>query len=607
MLESRDHVAQGCTEPEREGTLAPNIEGKVSEDHVQYRPQIDEADTFSDVQPLAKPVRWPTNTGGRLHIHRVAPESLYATEDRKKKARGRRLTPKKIETINLSIDMLQVRTFIHLHEHGMSDDAATAVPSIFAERLLAPLEELQDSLGGTLSDLRQLWKADDELTYYKRGDPGARLSNFSNTTGRLRDEATRELNYSLQRLFKQERNHEIGKPALLAKMCYNLSILPAAPDLETYNMLLLGLSKAAPALVPNVIRSIRETHIRPNEVTLSGILNYYVQTEDAEGFVRWFEIIRGKHNGLALARPGIVINDAAKGRLIRKENEPDKVIQLPYPTPMVFSALIAGALKFTGFESALRVCQSMGKEGWGLCMSGLSPLLEDCMTRGDWTSGLSVWQQIKALEAQSNISYRDQSLREKVRLETYASMLRLCSAHQQRSMFEEVWYQATRSYRISRNSLAEMLKIQAELPETSRRTMRTVGRAYDHLAVPFETLQGKMLDNVREMSRTLYENLTTLSNSPYHKELANEFAGSAPQTLEHTESNTKRSPGLDKDQDQRLDIADKPVPKPASRQRTHHQQLGQLSREQLDGLLPPSHELDDYELRERPMTMMYAC
>ncbi|KAI7122314.1 hypothetical protein KC352_g32755 [Hortaea werneckii] len=124
-------------------------------------------------------------------------------------------------------------------------------------------------------------------------------------------------------------------------------------------------------------------------------------------------------------------------------------------------------LKFSGFETALGICERMGQEGWGLCMSGLTPLLKDCARHGDWESGIAVWDQIQALKKKSTRRQGKTLVSEVVGLDAYAAMLRLCSRTGQRDKFESVWQQACRAHQGRAGVLKEVVEYQQARPNAA--------------------------------------------------------------------------------------------------------------------------------------------
>ncbi|RMX73820.1 hypothetical protein D0869_13217 [Hortaea werneckii] len=431
------------------------------------------ADVFSEVEPYRRRALWPANTGPPLQVHRLPPESIYATDVRREQASLRRWTPKKLEAVMLSIDALQLKIFHQMAMQSGSDwrtEASAAIPVNYRDQMFMSAEELLAAFDSKSKDLARLKRSDPELNGWQRSEQDMPLCSYSQDDQGLFHGTTRELNKSLQALFKQHAASTIATPALLAKVAYNLAISAAPPNVHTYNTLLLGFSKAQqPTLVGSTIHSLRRTSMRPNEVTNSAILNHYTAQDDGEGFIKWIKLMRGKNGGLALARPDIRINEAGADRLVRDEERgrPDRVIQLPYPTPNVFSAIIRGMLKFSGFDTALGICERMGQEGWGLCMSGLTPLLKDCARYGDWESGLAVWDQIQALKKKSTRRQGSTWVSEVVGLDAYAAMLRLCSRTGQRDKFESVWQQACRAHQGRAGVLKEIVEYQQARPNAA--------------------------------------------------------------------------------------------------------------------------------------------
>ena len=448
------------------------IEAAQDDETVLYSPDVlDEA--FEELEPTFRDQRWPANTGPPLLAHNLAPESIYAKRRRREKVETRRWTRKKLETISLSVDLLQLRMMIALINGGLSDEAAIAVPEDYAANLLRKKDALHAHKQTLKHDLGRVRLANEDLDDYERTSSHLPLNAFSTTeadeSGYHIVQTPRELNIALQSLLKQHKRQKISTPTLLARICYNLSASPLPPNLDTYNTLLLGLSAAEqPHIVTCVIRSMKQCNLRPNETSIAAILNHYTATDDAASFVHFVETMRGKHLGLALARPDVRITAVSNGRLVPKEGDPTKIIQLPYPTPKVFAALISGVTKFGGFDTALGVCKNMGEEGWGLCMSGLAPLLQDCADRRDWEAGLSVWDQVQQLKARSK---RQNSIQdrghERVPMRVYAAMLRLCLGKGEKKLYEEVWDEATRAHRSSAFVIAQMVKDQMGLASPS--------------------------------------------------------------------------------------------------------------------------------------------
>jgi len=474
---------------------------------VKYVPGVlDEA--FEELEPTFRQPRWPSNTGPPLEPRNLAPESIYAHTGRRARRETRAWSPKKIETISLSVDLLQLRIMIDLINRSLSGEAALEVPKEYGAHLLKSRDSLHTHKTTLKIDLGRVRAAPPTLEGYERTSAHLPLNTFSSIEAGERGYRTpRDLNLSLQSLFKEHRRERITTPALLARICYNLSVSPLPPNLDTYNTLLLGLSAAQqPDIVTHVIRSLQQCNLRPNETSIAAILKHYTATYDADAFVHFVQKMRGKHSGLALARADIKMTAVSNGRLIRKEDDPTKIVQLPYPTPKVFAALIAGVTKFAGFDTALGVCKNMGEEGWGLCMSGLDPLLQDCADRKDWEAGLIVWEQVQQLEARSKrMSSNQERGAERIPLQVYAAMLRLCLGQGEIERYEDVWQQATKIHRHGAWELTKRVKSQMgafEKPRAGAINPEAVGDATTQTTETSENQSGATLD--RDGAARLY-------------------------------------------------------------------------------------------------------
>jgi len=544
------------------------------EEAVLYRPDaLDEA--FEELEPTFRDQRWPANTGPPLMARNLAPESIYARRGRREKTETRQWTRKKLETISLSVDLLQLRIMIALINGGLNNEAANAVPEDYATNLLRTREALHAHKTTLKHDLGRVRLANNELEDYERTSPHLPLNAFSkieaDELGFHTVQTPRELNIALQSLLKQHKRQRISTPTLLARICYNLSASPLPPNLDTYNTLLLGLSAAEqPHVVTHVIRSMKQCNLRPNETSIAAILNHYTATDDATSFVHFVETMRGKHLGLALARPDIRITAVSNGRLVPKEDDPTKIIQLPYPTPKVFAALISGVTKFGGFDTALGVCKNMGEEGWGLCMSGLAPLLQDCADRRDWEAGLSVWDQVQQLKAKSKRQNPDPVRgHERVPMRVYAAMLRLCLRQGERKLYEEVWDEATRAHRASAHVIARMVKDQMGLASASQ---PAASEAEPAVLADGKAQADQMTDKpanqttIERASPTLPE--TGAAKFYPTSSILRELRASQRGPMHKSSASVNQA---------------------------------ELLREHLYGTLPASNELEQYEVTERPM------
>lgn len=568
---------------------------------------------------MLKP-RLPTNTGVPVTEHRLPPCSVYARQERRQAAETRRWSPKKLARVQTSVEMLQFKLFLELHKRGWSEEAAIGLAPHFSETILQDRDTLRRQLKARHDSFVKIGKADDHLKDYTPLQGGVGLCNYSqHGTDVERLGEVRALNARLGRLFHAQTTGHVSSPALLSTLAYELGASPVPPNLDTFNTILLGFSKVnMPDLTDKVISTLRQAHMRPNEISLALILQHYTDTNQSERFVHWVELMSGKHNGLALARPGIRVNDTARTRLVRKPDEPWKVIQLPYPTPGVFGAVIAGTLKFAGFDTALSICSKMGGEGWGLCMSGMIPLLRDCAARGDWTSGLGVWKHIEELNRTSRKKEKGRWVSERIELSAFGAMLKLCLTCKQQARYDAIWEVATTAHRHSATKLAQFIESLTigSLPDNVRQNVQ-----------PFATINR---DSLKEDIGVFIDSSTDACFAPpptadinHRLVLDAGVQDDVPINASSSESQTGSVESSDaaNDAERNVGVAHESVkleyalsprsePRhsrtpPSSRLRNTPKvsQAPQLLLEQLHGTLPFGDELDQYELAERPMSV----
>lgn len=441
--ETATTVYDGASVVEQETDLAP----ESTTESTLWRPiEVDNDEALYEPGHTHTHAAWPANTGLRPVPYNLPPQSKYATNHARSKDANRRWTPKKIRSTELAVDKMILRLILYMDDKECRRWTAQTVPEPFAELLSMPRSRLESLLGETQTQLDAVKKADPWLhdlehferlpyaTQYHQDDDGY----FHGTASDLRG--------AIQDLFQKRTSGQLPYSHMLAKICYNLSISSAPPNLQCWNTILqsfIGLGRNDhPVFI--TIRAIREANVRMNEDTMITVLNYYTSANHSHRFTWFVGLMRGQGTGLSLARPDININEVGASRLIRVEDPETgitKVIQKPHPTPGVFEALINGVLHFAGFEAALRVCQDMGNEGWGLGMRGMTPLLRDCVTRGDWDSGQEVWAQIKLIQEKSRRDGRP----ERIQFQTYVEGLRLFAFSKQEDLFHTTFDEALKA------------------------------------------------------------------------------------------------------------------------------------------------------------------
>ncbi|KAH0017176.1 hypothetical protein KCU80_g18294, partial [Aureobasidium melanogenum] len=386
---------------------------------------------------LAGPV-WPVNTGAELHRPFVAPNSIYAKPFHRERALAARWTTKKIRTTELAVDKLILRMLLHLDDLGYRKDIGTAVPTSCSDFFGASTSHLKALLLYTNNQHMEATTFPDSFAQindlprqHKYGVTYRQdaLGDFHLTA--------QNLNSALGQLFEKKKSGQLAYEELVAKVAYNLYISSAPPDLDCWNTLLCGFMDCGDIFLVNpTLNAIRNANVRHNEITIRATLKYYIMVNSPDRFVTFVDRVRGLGNGLMLAKPTITINDSGRHRLVLKDN--GKIVQKPYHTPGVFETIVQGVLHFAGFDVALRICKDMRREGWGLSIRGLTPLLDDRARNADYKLGCQIWGLIKMLQAES----KAKGNQERLFARTYSAMLRLCSACNDMARFDEILREA---------------------------------------------------------------------------------------------------------------------------------------------------------------------
>jgi hypothetical protein len=382
--------------------------------------------SFDSRYPGEQSLEWPANTGPDIVRYNLPPQSLWAPDALRLAAMRRRHTWKKLALQNLScgllIHELLRRGNIARFSSTASDELAKLAPQI-QEVIAMTEDEGQQARLDILEAIENLHRTPvnssvEDIDHARiRVDHPAIPSYHQDADGDFYA-ITRQLNEGLKRLLEDKHKGDDLKRALgLAKICHNLLISSASPDLQTINLLLAGFRRwQCPGLVDSVIAAFYVHKIRPNEITCREILGHYAFGSRPDDFSRFVAKMRGVGDALMLANPNITVNEASQDRLVRVN--PEKLYQKVYPTPIVFGALLSGVMKFAGFDRALDIYYEMKADGWGLDVPGLTKLLGGCVRRADWDGGLYVWEEINSIKM--NAKYRDMA-------RAYSHMLSLCS------------------------------------------------------------------------------------------------------------------------------------------------------------------------------------
>lgn len=259
---------------------------------------------------------------------------------------------------------------------------------------------------------------------YFRDFESPSLPRFRENNPYGNDEAL-EVNYSMKRLLDPE---QCNISTSISKIGYNLLTCETPPNVHTYNMLLVRFCHLDYyKMFRAVLTSMRESHIRPNELTHSTVLRYFTITDRGTHFMEYVLRMEGHLEGLALAHPSTEVGSITSQRYHTFMNGKGKkkIAEKARMNGEVYEALITGALRFFGPQSAIQYYRDMISEGWKVSLDLLIAILKSCYRRCDWDAGVSVWHQITAISDQANSR-------------AFAWMLCLCQACGQHVAFEQL-------------------------------------------------------------------------------------------------------------------------------------------------------------------------
>ena len=391
--------------------------------------------------------------GPEQQIENIDPQSIYAPPKLRQLLYSHRWTPKKLRTAEIVTARLVVQLLLHHKLHDMTNPISTMdhgidigqdgneenmsenrIPAKIRQLVYSSREKLQELNNCLYMEKEAIANIDPFDEHYDESLPEIIPTYSQDPSGKFH-KVIRKVNDNIYSNFYKYHAGEIDLQATIVNICNELLTSSAAPNLHTYNMLLIELSsverspslslsftksdddtaftstyssprpitaplaKAVAPIVDSIFTALRDAKIRPNETTCAAMLNHYTQREDAEAFARLVILMRGGEDGLMLARPNITYDPGGsmRRRLKPKVGRTNKIIQAVTPTPTVAEALIGGVLRFVGLEHALETIENLAQDGWAFDERGLSAIVCHCAYKKDWKNGVAFWNRIRDL------------------------------------------------------------------------------------------------------------------------------------------------------------------------------------------------------------------
>ena len=346
------------TDPLDIDTIDENLEARAQKD--QDEPFIQESETqwegFISLS-METVLKYPTEPGttrpplpattvpvtSKWGVNDLPPQSLWSGEMRRQKSFARKMSIKKAAITEVAAMRLILRLMHLVQLSGCSkrvlDDVLgyesqpalhtyAQVPSDKQKMLIKKLADYTVTVLHPLS----AWEGDDRFgfpiaspNYRKHGKiTGDQIGSVPVQAFVFRQ--LKDMNYRLYRHFQAYTSQEISFERLVARICDVLLHATVPPNIDTLNILLLGFQETNSkeeirAEVVAFLRSFQSwTTLRVNELYCAAILRQYRRQDDLERFSDFISLMRGRKNGLMLAKPDISISEACNGRLIRRAN-----------------------------------------------------------------------------------------------------------------------------------------------------------------------------------------------------------------------------------------------------------------------------------------------
>ncbi|KAB8293917.1 hypothetical protein EYC80_009390 [Monilinia laxa] len=222
---------------------------------------------------------------------------------------------------------------------------------------------------------------------------------------KLNAEVCEERSYlhdALKALFKNTSPGENKLNLILAKICYNLLISPASPNIFTYNFLIekfteLMLHDHAQIFVDSFLH---DTSFRPTSKTIQVILNHYAAKNDLEGYRSIIKRMRAVDGSMNIARRHV--NQLSEPKVLRwAEKHAKRLIlregwllrKVPRDAS-IFDILIRTSLQITNTRQSVMYIRAALRQNTEIQPELLCEAVTNCVAQLDYAAGESLLQSI---------------------------------------------------------------------------------------------------------------------------------------------------------------------------------------------------------------------
>ncbi|RDW66061.1 hypothetical protein BP6252_09696 [Coleophoma cylindrospora] len=210
----------------------------------------------------------------------------------------------------------------------------------------------------------------------------------------------KQLNDSLRVMFEKATDKASDLDLLLAKVCYNLLICTAPPQIDTFDLLIASLTRQdAPHKAEIVVRFIlSNTSLVPTQKTAQYMLDVYRAKKDAKEFRHIIQRLAAREGSMKLSRPlnsdiGMPIPSKwAKGKKYRLKN--GYFHEIMQKNASIYDSLILGSIELLDVRDAVRYTRAALREGISITGTVLAKLVKKLQVKRDF---LAAWSLLQAI------------------------------------------------------------------------------------------------------------------------------------------------------------------------------------------------------------------
>jgi hypothetical protein len=211
------------------------------------------------------------------------------------------------------------------------------------------------------------------------------------------------LHRSLTALCRKTPSDELSIRLMLAKICYNLLISTAPPNMTTYNIMLSEFTRLQrPDLAQIVIHSFFfDTRYKPRQSSVALMIKHCAAKEDRAGLKAIIQRMRGANGDMRVRKRAVIdLPDpfiqhwALTNKVIHREG---CLSQKTPREPQVFDALIRASLSLLGVKSAILYVRAALREHGHVSSETLCRVIGACCAQFNFQRGVSLLRTILSL------------------------------------------------------------------------------------------------------------------------------------------------------------------------------------------------------------------